>query len=615
MKKFWVILAAAALIFAGCDDSEDYADVYLTSFGFRAANNSVLSSDAIVTVAQDETVIDIVLPGAVEDAAMTSLVPYFTYSNIDEDVTVTINGSTATSGVSSFNFSSAVTVVVATAHKSSTYTVNVGHYAPIYITSFGFKAEDNEFLYDDYVVDIEKGTYSVEFELPYGVSSENLMAMVPVFEVSDASASVTVGGTAVVSGETAADFFDPVTVTIQNDNVSSDYTVSVTVKKPASFAKYAESEFLSWDYAMTMNKNDGKPYFIATAYDSESSNRVPYVLYLNDGSIVNYNSSAIAEGQVSNMAISAGADGAIYTSFADGSSSAKLSAVRVTSSSADVLGERNIITRANSSAHAGIVAFSASDVWSLSHVNLSSGVGSVSRRGLNAAHFDGTAWTEAQTVGTRSGTEYTYGIVAKMIDGTAYLMVENQSSLSYAFYKYDADKAAWVDYPGYFTPKDGNGAETTTVYMSYDCTDFDVAPDGTVYVMTAYPYSSDLYQYTILKLDTETGETQVVGGGPAFGTRENTDIAKARYASMALDPNGVIYVVVGNTFAETNGVYSPAMITYLDAETKVWSDPVAVSDNVQVETVRLGFSEDGTGYVSYRDCDSHKIVVWKTVSE
>ncbi len=496
-------------------------------------------------------------------------------------------------------------------------------YDPINMSEFGFKVENNPVLNADIVVAPDAAN-AVNITLPYGISSDDIKALVPVFVLSEEDGVAKIDDKEILSGKTAVDFTNPVDIVISTEHVNALYSVTVSVQKPLAFAKYAESSVQIYaDPEMAVNPETNVPHFVTNINAESSSGRFPYMFYLNGTSVDSYYSGPLTEARSDVFAIGFDDEGEAYASFSDWSSTAVKSqnttVMQVSKSAVKVLGSQGTIAKANNSCGTALFPISSSEVWSVTSANAAGSV--IGRRAMNLSKFDGSAWTQELTCGTRSTTEYTYGTVGKLIDGERYVLVIDYNSISLSLYKYDKTSKAWIDYPGAIKPVAADGAtEITTAETMYGCIDFDVASNGDVYVaLCADLFTAGTKQYGVFKYSPDTKKITVIGGGPLTNFTHGSSGTGCRYVSVALDANDVPYVVLGNTFRfkEVDGTknYDPAVISYIDADTKMWTNPQPISDAVQTAGIQIAFAGDGTGYVSYKDESTSKIVVYKTISE
>ncbi|MDX2088409.1 MAG: hypothetical protein SFX73_11190 [Kofleriaceae bacterium] len=189
----------------------------ITAFSFSDAANTALSATVNATLNGDQ--ISATVPTGTNVTALVA-----TFSTTGRSVLV---GSTPqTSAVTANDFSSPVTYqVVAEDGSMRTYTVTVTVAANTAkeLTAFSFTDTANTALSADVTATINGN--NITATVPFGT---NVAALVATF--STTGSSVTVGGTAQVSGTTANNFASPVTYRVTaGDGSTRDYTVTVTV--------------------------------------------------------------------------------------------------------------------------------------------------------------------------------------------------------------------------------------------------------------------------------------------------------------------------------------------------------------------------------------------------
>lgn len=487
-------------------------------------------------------------------------------------------------------------------------------YDPITMTEFALMAENNPALGEDIVVTPDQTTKAISIVLPYSVPTEALKSLVPSFTLSEAEGVAKVGEAEVVSGKTAVDFSNPVDIVVSTEHVNAMYTVTVTLEKPLAFAKFAESTTEIYaDPKMAINPKTNEPYFISNLKAESTDGRFPVVLYLNGSSVDLY--STLVEGRSDMFALAFDPDGQAYASFIDYIAPTKqtLSVAKVTKGGATFLGGQGAIAKPNSSCFSGLAPVSSSEIWSFTSNNAAGTT--VGKRALNLSKFDGSAWTQEIACGTRSTTEYTYQNIVKNIRGEWYALLVDYNNISVSLFKYDAGSKSWVDFPGIIKPIAADGAtEITTADYTYGCLDFDVATNGEVYIaLSADVFTAGTKEYAVVKYSPATKAVTIVGGGTVAPYLHS----KSRAISLALDANDIPYVVVGNVLrtTEDGSAAEPCVITYLDTDTKVWTEPQPISPAVKTSGISIAFAEDGTGYVAYKDETTSKLVLYKTLSE
>ncbi len=189
----------------------------LTALSFQSTQNVGLSTEVIATI--DGTTVTATMPFG---ASITGLVATFSITG----ASVTVGGTAQTSGTTPNNFTSPVIYRVVAADGSTkdyTVTVTVADGSAKDLIVMLFRATNNPGFPAD-VTAMINGT-TVTATVPYNT---NLSALVAAFSIT--GASMTVGGTAQVSGVTRNDFTNPVIYrVVAPDSSTKDYTVTVTV--------------------------------------------------------------------------------------------------------------------------------------------------------------------------------------------------------------------------------------------------------------------------------------------------------------------------------------------------------------------------------------------------
>jgi len=184
---------------------------------FRSAQNPGLPADVVATI--NGTTVSATAPFGTN---LSGLVAAFSITG----ASVTVGGITQVSGVTANDFTNPVIYrVVAPDSSTKDYTVTVTvASAPKDLTAFAFLYAQNGGLPDDVFATI-KGT-DITAAVPIGTPLATLVAT-----FSTTGTSVTVGGTAQISGVTRNDFTSPVIYRVTGaDNLTQDYTVTVTVQ-------------------------------------------------------------------------------------------------------------------------------------------------------------------------------------------------------------------------------------------------------------------------------------------------------------------------------------------------------------------------------------------------
>lgn len=462
---------------------------------------------------------------------------------------------------------------------------------PVSFSSFGFYTENNAgVLKSDYVSE-EITSESLSFTLPYGTDPDAVKSLVPSFTATEgasvnlADASGAPDGTEIISGVTPVDFSSSVQFVIFLKNNYKVYTVSVAIAEPARWVKVAESsESMSSDPVMAISPKDGVPYLAGSVTNADKVAE-PHLLKL-EGSELKDVAGAMANVSSKYFAIAIDRDGTPFVSFYDGSL-AKQSLMKVSGTSASYVGEAGSMYKTGGTSNSSVAVFPVADndVWCAQYNDDRSGV-DVSRRALNLAHYDGSAWSNANAISGRSATDFAYNVSGRTVSGIPYLFVYNQNTQSISVYKYK--NKAWNTMFESLKIKQADG--TTDATLNLRAMDFDIASDGSIYVMAGADYSTaKVYNIGVVKISADGSSQQLVGG-----EMTNVNIDTYRNASMSLDSNDVPYV----TYTKTGeGSTKYLCITHIDSKTKTWADGESLSSE-SCDFAVIRFSESGTGYVA-----------------
>ncbi len=464
---------------------------------------------------------------------------------------------------------------------------------PVSFSSFGFTAVANaNYLKTDNIIE-NPTSEALSFTLPYGTDPDAVSKLVPSFVVTE-GASVSVGDAEVVSGETVVDFSSEVQFVISLKNNYKAYTVSVKIAEPAKWAQVAESDNgAAGDPALTINPKDGVPYVMGAmtySYEDETgatkSRKEPHLFKFESVTLMDM-AGALAEVDSKCFAVDFNPEGVPYVSFYDGTL-AKQSVMKVTGvGEASYVGEAGQMFKTGTGANSSVAVFpiSDNDVWCAQRNDDRNVV--VARRSLNLAHFDGSAWTNNNQITGRTAADYAYCVLGRIISGVPYMYVYNQNSQSISIYKYSDN--AWTTMFESLKIKQADGQTDATLDLY--AMDFDIASDGSVYVMTGADYSTTkVYNIGVVRISADGSSQQIIGG-----EMTEVNIDKYRNASMSLDANDVPYVVYTKPDAE--GSSKHLFITYIDSKTKTWAPEEALgADACDFAVIR--FSESGVGYVA-----------------
>ncbi len=465
---------------------------------------------------------------------------------------------------------------------------------PVSFSSFGFTAASNaNYLKSDQIID-EVSADMLSFILPYGVDPEAVTKLVPTFVATEGAAVKLEDGTEVVSGETAVDFTSEVQFIISLKNNYKSYTVSVKIAEPAKWTKVAESdEGAAGDPVLTINPKDGVPYMVGSmtcSYTDSNGNaqsrKEPHLFKFEKVTFMDM-AGALAEVDSKCFALDFNPSGVPYVSFYDGTL-AKQSVMKVTGvGEASYVGEAGPMFKTGTGANSSVAVFpiSDNDVWCAQR-NDDRNV-AVARRSLNLAHFDGSVWTNNNQITGRTASDYAYCVLGRVISSVPYLYVYNQNNQSISIYKYS--DSVWSTVFENLKIKQADGQ--TDAILDLYAMDFDIASDGSIYVMTGADYSTvKVYNIGVVRISADGSSQQLVGGEM---TQVNID--KYRNASMSLDANDVPYVIY--TKPDGEGTSKHLYITHIDSKTKTWADEEPLGTGT-CDFAVIRFDENGVGYVA-----------------
>lgn len=263
-------------------------------------------------------------------------------------------------------------------------------------SSFGFYAKDNaDVLKSDYIEE-SFNSDAISFTLPYGTDPEALKTLVPEFTVTEgasvnvADASGAPDGKDIVSGSTSIDCSSDVQLVVFLKNNYKAYKLSVKIAEPAKWSKVAETALaVKYTPALAVNPKDGVPYVAGTSRN-ENGEVAPHLFKL-DGAELKDVAGALAIAKADGVSLSFDPTGVPYVAFADGAFTNKYSVKRVADGKGTYVGEGGQMfgTSATFNSVSAVFPISENDVW-CAHFNNTNKV-AVPRRGLNLAHFDGSA--------------------------------------------------------------------------------------------------------------------------------------------------------------------------------------------------------------------------------
>ena len=298
---------------------------------------------------------------------------------------------------------------------------------PVSFSSFGFYAKDNAGVLKTDYIEENFNSDVISFTLPYGTAPEALKTLVPEFVVTEgasvnvADASGAPDGKDLVSGVSAIDCSSDVQLVVFLKNNYKAYKLSVKIAEPAKWSKVAETALVvKADPVLAVNSKDGVPYVAGSAPNAENVAE-PHLFKL-DGTELKDVAGALAAVNSDYFAMDVSSDGTPYVSFLD-KVVKKQCVMKVSGQEAELVGDAAAMyqTAGGSNSSVGLFAFSSSDIW-CAQFNNERNV-SVDRRALNLAHFDGSVWTNANSIPGRNAKDNAYCVLGKYVASVPYLFV------------------------------------------------------------------------------------------------------------------------------------------------------------------------------------------------
>ena len=478
------------------------------------------------------------------------------------------------------------------------------------LLSFGFYQADNAGLSQDYVATVPAvaagvTTYDIEIAMP---ASVDLTALVARFTVNEGN-TVTVDGVAQTSGVTKNDFTDPVDYTVRNSTGANNLRYTITVVE-ASGKAWTEMAVLN---TATLSGNaDFTGVYSGAVLAINPKGNVPYVAYGARGvdnkmSVAKFENGAWAQvGDAlfssvvngSHFSFDVAPDGTPYVAYGDqdaASLKGALSVMKFDGSQWSYVGEQGFFKV--QAQYIGMAAFESGLAIDL--VNNSKD-GSIPRRSMGIATFDGSAWT----TGESSLLPSEQGVYMTKMGGNgkvATLICVNRGAIdgvNYGHNIFKFENGQWESLATNFL--EPGATQTSIAQGSFGTT---VALDGTVYAWTGDDVpNTGTYQVRLKKYDaagktwnTVTGNTLPIGHDGGFESHISLDVAIA--------PDGTPFVVYNN-FNDQKKLY----VMHLDPATAQWSASQLLAEGAS--DVNIAFDTAGMGYITYTD-ESNQIHLFK----
>lgn len=451
--------------------------------------------------------------------------------------------------------------------------------------TFGFYAEDNAELEQDYIV--ENITREMVIRIPEELDWTSLVAR---FTTSDNDV-VTIDDTEQVSGVTANDFTEAIDYIVSDSDakLSNPYTVKVRkelVMKWEHLISYAETGYLMTDSYQAKIAPDNTLYVVytrTTTEDGSDGEKASVVKLVNDQFQL-VGSTGFSAGRARMPAITINTDGVPSVFFADGANTNFATAMTYSSGSWSIMGSHSYAGKPATSGNKSAMAYDPSDKSKIiTAFHLATAItGGLTKRALDLSYWDGKTWDANTTISDLSGTNI-YNPVFLNKGNKLYLACTMQGATGkYYLYEYAGAKN-WTKIDA-FLPTDATQPNILGL-------DLDVDSDGNIYLIAGGDEDeSSVWKPAVYKY---TSSTKTWGRISTPVPYTKTLTSSFRYA-MALDGNDSPVVVY---LAEETSI--PTMLT-LDPATRAWNAPVSLGSTAATNNdITVTFDSNGVGYVAF----------------
>ncbi|MCM1177972.1 MAG: hypothetical protein NC308_06440 [Clostridium sp.] len=466
---------------------------------------------------------------------------------------------------------------------------------PVEMLSFGFYQEDNSDVLRADVIAKFTSSSSIDATFPYGVTKDDIKKLVPRFTVTD-GATVTVNDAVAVSGKTELDFTYPVDFVVSlNEKSNAYYSVRCSIENVKEFSYAGISETPGfYDHIMAISPKDNVPYFITNDSTKTTADRYPHLYKYNGTNIESVTTLTQARAECLTMRFSPA--GSLYVAFLDyGAENKATSLMKVEGSNASYVGEAGSIYKTPTTQYAmGVLPMSDNDIY-VGH-QVAAATGSLAKRALNIAHYNGGLWQNEIAAPGRKASNYGYSTICKYKNGIGYMLVYNQNGNSVDLYKFIPEIESIANDLKIIK---SNSNDELLESINLRAINFDVASNGDIYMLVCGQYIDQTYCPAIIRYEQATGKQTIIGG--AIPEIDIDDLG-SRSAIVALDCYNMPYIAIRNG--------GKAFLYYMDPESYEWKS-VQISD-MDAERPQIEFASDGTGYFAFQNSDSKKVVLYKT---
>lgn len=277
--------------------------------------------------------------------------------------------------------------------------------AVVGLKSFGFYAEDNSALAEDYIV--PEITGDMRIAVP---ANTDISALVARFTTEDGN-EVKINGVLQESGVTANDYTYPVDIIVTDtkSNTSKSYVITIVFQSPKIWKKITDfnpTSELAGDFAMKVNPKDNMPY-IAYTVDDNGSDKL-CVAKWNGSAFENVGAENFSTAVSGGIDIAFDPDGIPYVLYIDKDNGTAATVMKYTGGNWSVVGNPGFSIKANASS--GTTLAIDPQTKNPVVVTISNNASAaIARRAPELSYFNGSSWVTAQVFTGRpgvSGTTY-----------------------------------------------------------------------------------------------------------------------------------------------------------------------------------------------------------------
>lgn len=448
--------------------------------------------------------------------------------------------------------------------------------AVVGLKSFGFYAEDNSALAEDYIV--PEITGDMRIAVP---ANTDISALVARFTTEDGN-EVKINGVLQESGVTANDYTYPVDIIVTDtkSNTSRSYVITIVFQSPKIWKKITDfnpTSELAGDFAMKVNPKDNMPY-IAYTVDDNGSDKL-CVAKWNGSAFENVGAGNFSTAVSGGIDIAFDPDGIPYVLYVDKDNGTAATVMKYTGGNWSVVGNPGFSIKANASS--GTTLAIDPQTKNPVVVTISNNASAaIARRAPELSYFNGASWVTAQVFTGRpglTGTTYAaYVPVATTYGNSVYIAMSNNKA-GYSLYKFTNGTIAPVVEGGFL--KEGateNGIKDLSI---------DIDGNGNVFLCTVDNADTEDGNPRLFKYNLESGQLAIVGGAI------NNVFESHNFYKVAVDAQNTPFVV----YRDYKGLKNSFVIN-LDNETKQWSDAFALN-TASSERAFVDFNSNNDGFI------------------